>query len=462
MDRPVTTLLWLAKDRTRLNPWLDGIALTGLAASLVVLSLGAANIPLVLTLWACQRSLMAVGGPFYGFGWEPQLAELGFHALFLVPFLSLDPIPSGLPIPPPVRWAVQWHLFRVMMGAGLIKLRSGDRKWKDLTAMSYFYETQPSPNPVSRYFHWMPSRWHKCEVVVNHMVELAAPWLLIVPGLPLGWRRAGGLVQILFQAVLISSGNLSFLNWMTIVPAIICLDDAMLGRFFSSRTRLQAQLAAWVASNSPALGLSTARRIVCYAFLALIWYLSIPVIKNLASSRQIMNGSFDKLRLVNTYGAFGTVNTDRDEFIISAAASVDGPWKEYSFKVKPGDPRRAPRWTSPYHYRLDWQMWIAASCRLVDRSPWLYRFMIKLLERERRVLSLMGEDPWAEEARAGDASLLPKYIRIDLYRYKFHKPRPGEKDPLYWDREFHARVYPRRGQGVSTIESLNDDIRRRS
>jgi hypothetical protein len=266
----------------------------------------------------------------------------------------------------------------------------------------------------------------------------------------------------LFQAVLISSGNLSFLNWLTIVPAILCLDDAVLGRFFSSRTRFQAEMAAWVASSSPALGLSAARRTVSYAFLALIGYLSIPVIRNLASSRQVMNGSFDKLRLVNTYGAFGTVNTDRDEFIISAAPSIDGPWKEYSFKAKPGDPGRAPRWISPYHYRLDWQMWIAATCRVVDRSPWLYRFMIKLLEREPRVLSLMGEDPWKGEARAGGASLLPKYIRIDQYRYRFHKPRRGEVDPPYWDREFQSRAYPRRGQGVATVESLKDEIKRRS
>ena len=37
----------------------------------------------------------------------------------------------------------------------------------------------------------------------------------------------------------------------------------------------------------------------------LIAYLSFPVMSNLLSHRQAMNTSFDSLRLVNTYGAFG-------------------------------------------------------------------------------------------------------------------------------------------------------------
>ena len=37
----------------------------------------------------------------------------------------------------------------------------------------------------------------------------------------------------------------------------------------------------------------------------LVAYLSVPIVQNLLSSRQIMNTSFDSFRLVNTYGAFG-------------------------------------------------------------------------------------------------------------------------------------------------------------
>jgi hypothetical protein len=155
MDRPLISLLWLARDRSRLNPWLDGLADAGLVLSLTVLATGCANVPILLGLWLAQRSLMSVGGAFYGYGWEPQLAELTFHAMFLVPILSMDPFlgPGGggaatgaYPVPMLVILAIRFYLFKIMLGAGLIKLKSSDAKWKlgNMSAMDYFYETQVS------------------------------------------------------------------------------------------------------------------------------------------------------------------------------------------------------------------------------------------------------------------------------------------------------------------------------
>jgi hypothetical protein len=168
-----------------------------------MLATGSANFFLILGLWIIQRSFMSVGGPWYGYGWEPQLAELTFHALFLVPLVSMNPffgwsptIKLGTyPVPILVIWAIRWYLFKIMMGAGLIKVKSSDPKWKpgNMSAMCFFYETQPVPNPFTRYFHFMPSAWHRVEVWVNHFVELVAPFLLLVPFRK--WRLAGGLSQ---------------------------------------------------------------------------------------------------------------------------------------------------------------------------------------------------------------------------------------------------------------------------
>lgn len=47
------------------------------------------------------------------------------------------------------------------------------------------------------------------------------------------------------------------------------------------------------------------RKVVNISFGLLIAYLSIPVVLNLLNSRQVMNTSFNPLRIVNTYGAFG-------------------------------------------------------------------------------------------------------------------------------------------------------------
>lgn len=473
MGRPLVTLLWLAKDRSRLNSWLDGIAAAGLAMATGIFLTGSANVPLLLGLWICQRSLMAVGGPWYGYGWEPQLAELGFHALFMVPLLSLNPIPASSPVPSVVVWAMRWFLFRIMLGAGLIKIKSGDRKWKDLTAMDHFYETQPVPNMFTRYFHWAPKWWHKFEVVANHFVELVAPWLMILPGLNRKWRITGGVIQIIFQSVLIVSGNLSFLNWLTMLPAVFCLDDAFLSRLFIPVHTTSASVAAYMhlAGATAGAGVPFGRQLANFLFGTLIGTLSIPVVQNLVAKRQLMNASFDPLRLVNTYGAFGVVNKDRVELIVESAEDINGPWKEYEFKVKPGNVMRRPRWISPYHYRLDWQMWIASSCGAVERSPWMYSFLLKLLQQDPEVLKLLACDPWANEAKEkagtrkegdtdskqqkGYTDVVPKYIRVQKYKYAFNPKSDGikAKPKPYWIRERVGAFFPR--QGVATKSSLS-------
>ena len=82
-----------------------------------------------------------------------------------------------------------------------------------------------------------------------------------------------------------------------------------------------------------------------------------------------MNTSFDPLKLVNTYGAFGSITRKRTEYIISATNVTDvrrakeersSDWLEYEFNCKPGRVDRLPCLISPYHYRLDWLMWFAA------------------------------------------------------------------------------------------------------
>lgn len=52
------------------------------------------------------------------------------------------------------------------------------------------------------------------------------------------------------------------------------------------------------------------RRVVNISLGILIGYLSVPVVMNLLSSKQMMNTSFDPLRIVNTYGAFGRYGQD--------------------------------------------------------------------------------------------------------------------------------------------------------
>lgn len=123
----------------------------------------------------------------------------------------------------------RWMICRLMLGAGLIKIR-GDQCWRDLTCMKYHYETQPVPNPISPFLHFNPMPYvHQLETLANHFVELVVPAFLMLGG---SLRRWAGFIQVLFQVILIISGNLSFLNWLTIAPAICCLDDQFILKFF--------------------------------------------------------------------------------------------------------------------------------------------------------------------------------------------------------------------------------------
>lgn len=150
----VPTLFWFYEPNT-FN--LSITALLGAVISAYLVIFGAANVPMMAALWVLYMSIVNLGQTWYSFGWESQLLETGFLGIFMVPVLSLTRFPSLTPTPLVVIWGYRWLLFRIMLGAGLIKVR-GDACWRDLTCMQYHYETQPVPNPISPFFHATPSK----------------------------------------------------------------------------------------------------------------------------------------------------------------------------------------------------------------------------------------------------------------------------------------------------------------
>src|SRR6202047_5147912 len=246
------------------------VAWGGFALSLVVLA-GYANAILLTTLWIIYMSIVHIGNIWYGYGWEIQLLETGFLSIFLCPLTDPRPFPKSRP-PILVFWLFRWLGFRIMVGAGLIKLR-GDDCWRDLTCMYYHYETQPIPNPISRYLHLLPHWFHKLEVLWNHLVELIVPWFSFGPRRA---RHIAGVLMVLFQIILIISGNLSFLNYLTIIPFLACFDDTFLGRILPAGI---VKRAAEAAARSHPLRFNNGLTV---ALAILVAYLSISPVLNLA------------------------------------------------------------------------------------------------------------------------------------------------------------------------------------
>ncbi|CAD5116491.1 DgyrCDS5370 [Dimorphilus gyrociliatus] len=453
------TLLWLVDYETDIDYWLDLFAYAGLALSSFVFIIGGANVFIMLTIWILYHSIVNIGQ----------------------------------------RW--------IMIGAGLIKIR-GDQCWRDLTCMNYHYQTQPVPNPIAYYMHQEPEIMHKAETMVNHFVELVVPFMLFLN------RRlviVGGFFQILFQLLIIISGNLSFLNWLTIIPSLACFDDTSISWMFTTSSKNKAKeleikrrvdkqqswfsivrklfnfsvgglilflsipIVSNLISENQIMNTSfdplqivntygafgrqcltdkstiTVRTVWNLCFGGLIAYLSLPVVKNLLSSRQAMNTSFDSLRLVNTYGAFGSITKERTEVVFEG--TYDDPtlpnakWLEYEFNCKPGDVKRKPCLISPYHYRLDWLMWFAAF-QNYQYNNWLVHLAGKFLVNDELTMSLIAHNPF-------DKKPPPKFVRALHYRYTF-TPIGSEDYKLgkWWNRKRIGEYLP-----IINLDSIRPYLR---
>ncbi|XP_073774104.1 lipase maturation factor 1 isoform X2 [Danio rerio] len=434
------SILWFM-DWSDMDANLDLIALAGMALSGLVLFLGSANMVIMGTLWILYHSIVNVGQLWYSFGWESQLLETGFLGIFLCPLWSLSQMPRRCPTSIISVWTFRWLIVRIMLGAGLIKIR-GDRCWTDLTCMDYHYETQPVPNPMSYYMHRSPWWFHRFETLSNHFIELIVPFFTFM-----GRRMCmiNGALQILFQVVLIISGNLSFLNWLTIVPSLACFDDSALAFLFRRsgnvrQTLLKIQTEEAEGLKTPPTKGMLIRRVLNVSLGVLIAYLSIPVLMNLLSSRQMMNTSFEPLRIVNTYGAFGSITKERTEVVFQGTLSLnhtaeDVVWEEYEFICKPGALDRRPCLISPYHYRLDWLMWFAAF-QTYEQSEWVIHIAGRLLANDSTILSLMAHNPFQDREK-------PRWIRGEHFRYKF--TRPGSNSAAqgkWWARKRIGPYFP--------------------
>ena len=366
-----------------------------------------------LVLWWLYLSIANVGQRFYGFGWEMLLCELAF----LVAWLGSD----AVPVPFLIVLAARWLLFRLELGAGLIKWR-GDRAWRDLTALDYHHETQPMPGPLSWHAHHLPRWWHRVEVVGNHVTQLLVPWLLWLPQ-PLP-SIAGGVV-VLTQAWLLVTGNFAWLNWAAIVLGAAMVSD---GAWATVGGWLPFVPDAARDAASPTTAAGPAYVVVVTAVAVLLAVLSVRPALNLVSRHQLMNASFEPLRLVNAYGAFGSVTRRRDEVIIEGStAEHPGPddWQEYEFRGKPGDVRRRPPQVAPYHLRLDWLMWFIPLGS--GGTAWFERLLGRLLDADPATLRLLRRDPFDGAP--------PRWVRARLLRYRFTTPEERRRSGAWWVRE---------------------------
>ena len=461
----------LGLDRYHLVPTLcwfkatDGFLSVQCAAGTalaILLIIGFAPAPCLFLLWLIYLSLATACREFLSFQWDILLLEAGFLAIFLAPLQLWPRLSRAAPPSRLVLWLLRWLLFKLMFQSGCVKLLSGDPAWRNLTALTFHYETQPLPTWIGWYAHQLPVWAQQGSALVMFGIELFVPFLIFAPRRP---RQFACLALVFFQALIFLTGNYCFFNLLTIALCLLLLDDAALKGLVPSRLRkllfseeAEKSGTQWNASlpdtrdsrtgspghESPALSpapqpaSATPRKsrrwpiqitvpLACIAIATSLMQFSAMFRFPIPWPRPMLAvyAWLEPFRTFNSYGLFAVMTTSRPEIIIEG--SNDGvAWLPYEFKYKPGDVKRRPRFVEPHQPRLDWQMWFAA---LGDyrQNPWLVNFCLRLLEGSRPVLALLERNPFPHAP--------PRYIRAVMYEYHFTDFATRRKTGAWWRRE---------------------------
>lgn len=374
------------------------------AGCAVLAAIGVAAPVMFAACWVLYLTLVHLGQDFLSFQWDILLLETGFLAIFFAPFQLLPRFRTEAPPSRIALWLLRWLLFRLMFFSGVVKL--ADRTWTQLHALDYHYETQPLPTVLGWYAHHLPGPVQHFSVVILFIIELVAPFAIFLPRVP---RMAGGLALIFLQVLILLTGNFTFFNWLSIALCLLLFDDRAFG--FVLR-RFAPRAAPLPPHHWRPRAVFAAHASIAVLLVATSLFYVVALGAGRAKVPSVLTAlarAAQPYYLVNSYGLFAQMTTERDEIILEG--SDDGrDWKAYEFPYKPGAVDRRPQWVAPFQPRLDWQMWFAAlgSAR---QNPWFINLMQRILEGRPEVLALLETNPFREHP--------PKYLRAQLYTYHF-------------------------------------------
>ena len=446
----------------------------------ILLILGIAPAPCLALLWLLYLSLVTVGRDFLGFQWDNLLLETGLLAIFFAPLQLLPcvaamppsqssrPIscvaatpPSPSPRPnsrvwlfwqrgvagtlcdggvaatsPPSRlflWLLRLLLFKLMFSSGCVKLLSGDPTWRNLTALTFHYQTQPLPTWIGWHAQQLPVWFQKLSCAVMFSIEIGAPFLVFTPR---RLRFLGASLLAGLQVLILLTGNYTFFNWLTLALCLLLLDDFLLARWLPSSVRRLFALNSQ--PSTPNRSLHWPRPLLVVIALVILSASSFTLAVTLGCRSPLLApfgwvaGHLAPLRSVNNYGLFAVMTTQRNEIIVEG--SNDGTnWLAYEFRYKPGDVTRRPSFVAPFQPRLDWQMWFAA---LGDyqQNPWFGNFCERLLQGSPDVLALLDKNPFPGKP--------PHFIRAEFYSYHFTNFAERRATGAWWKRESIGEYLP--------------------
>jgi predicted DCC family thiol-disulfide oxidoreductase YuxK len=406
--RMLPSLFWMNSSDAAL---LAGSAVGALLGLLVVVNRWTRAA--LVGLFALYLSYVHAGQEFMSFQWDALLLETGFLAIFLT---------GGSRV---VVWLYRFFLLRYLFLAGIVKWLSADPTWRNLTALEYHFWTQPLPTPLAWYAAQLPHWILSGGTAATLVIELGCVFLIL---LPRRLRMVAACCVLLLQSLILLTGNYNFFNLLTMLLCIFLFDDAALRRS-PQALKSRVQRAAIVPGRTATVIATALAILVVPVGLNRVWQTlqhgNLPVLGALTQA-------VAPFLIVNPYGLFAVMTTTRPEIVIEG--SLDGQvWREYVFRYKPGPLSRPAMWNIPHQPRLDWQMWFAALSSARD-TFWMQGLMLRLLEGSPPVLGLLASSPFADGP--------PRYVRAQLYEYRFADRRTHLATGYWWVRSAEGLYFP--------------------
>ena len=356
------TILWFSQT----DLWLDMVLCAGTIACILLLIGFVPHISIAIS-WVCYLSISSVSEPFLNFQWDILLLEAYLLSVFFVPWKIYDDRkniqnPSTLG-----KWLLWLLVIKLMFESGLVKFTffgpDGSNTWRNLTALNYHYWTQPIPSWISWYIDKLPDIIDKIALGFTYWSELIIPFMIFFPR---RMRRIAFFSLIIFQTLIIMTGNYGFFNLLTIVICVTLIDDQLIEGFTSK----------WLVSFSEVNTVKTPTekiKIACGVFiLACFIFTTIVFIKrDLIGSKANQNNykissigrnltqTAQVSRSMNAYGLFRVMTVTRPEIYIEVLSS-DSIWSPVVFDYKPVKPDTRPKFFFPHMPRIDWQIWFEA------------------------------------------------------------------------------------------------------
>ena len=408
------TLFWISAGDTALTAatWL------GCAFSVLLFLNYRTRFSLVI-LYLLYLSVYHAGQMFLNFQWDYLLLEAGFLAIFLTPDSRI------------VILLYRWLLFRLRFLSGLSKILSGDPGWAGLSALTFYFETQPLPHIGAWYAHQLPQWMLILATAATLFIELVVPFMMFMSR---KYRFVAAWLTIGLQILIILTSNHNWFNILTIILCLFLFDDKALRRV------LPQSVSSWLVDQKQMAHLPVFLRISSYAFAGIILAASITQIYEMAVDRRVSGKAGDVLTyverwgFVNKYHVFPTVNQQRIELIIEG--TVDGEtWLPYHFRYKPGELTKPLSVVIPHQPRLDWMVWfVPLNPVFID---WFDSFLAALLENSPDIVALLEHNPFPDSP--------PVAVRVKAFKYSFTDLDQHAATGLRWQRVYLGPFEPAPG-----------------